>query len=203
MIKITKEKITPNDLKLYSFIKELRTSDSRVTLLYHPVLLLRKLSYSIIMITLRNYPGIQVHLIVLSSFANLLYLILCQPFYEKRKMCLEIFNETIIYAVACTFLYLCQNQTLMSYDEKMNVGYLQIALLSSMLMLNLVYVTSLNLITIYAKIKAIILKNRDQHQSVLTASVPRKNDVFEIPSLNIEKFAKELLSINKSNVRYR
>ena len=129
-------------------------------MLHSTVHLFRRLNYALIMVTCRDVPCLQASLINMNSLTNLIYLIYFKPFNEKKKNNLEIINECFILVTSYSFLLLLSQTTPMSYENKSFIGYFQIVLVTLMLTINLGYITAINFIIIFEKIKARLVKKK-------------------------------------------
>ncbi|CDW76643.1 UNKNOWN [Stylonychia lemnae] len=148
---------------LYNEIR-VTNNDKNITILYNVIYLLRRLSFSLVAVTLQDYPCQQIQSFQLTSILILIYDISVKPFETRKLNLIEIFNEMTILVVSY-FMYLLTDYE-SNAERQYLIGWQLIAIVTLNMIGNIAMMMIQSIKSLKSNYKALKLKLMKLKQSV-------------------------------------
>lgn len=123
--------------KIGSFYEDIRV-ESRWSLLYTPIFIVRRILFCIFVLTLESYPLAQVILLILSTAFYIIYLFLARPFENSGSNRMTLINECFVLVVCFCLLGFVDDICCDSDYTQYYLGWFVIAWLNLICAINMI-----------------------------------------------------------------
>jgi len=169
---------------------------------YYPFFMIRRIFYAVVLITLINYPLIQIGIITLFIIGPMIfYLAYCMPFKQKVTNYLNIYNEITL--LSCYFGILIIHFAEFSTNSSMICGWILISFVLISLLLSWIIMLPKTLKELLQSIKELIYGLNQQTQEQTQIQNSPNNIDFDKNTNKIEPQNSEIQDFNQSGLNLK